>query len=350
MPSRLTVAMPIAIGWRILVFAAGVFAVGWLGALRGKVSARAYGQTLFARDGARARLADIHKEVDHVFCATDLHAGEHFYFSGRFVGAYRFGVGTPAELPLDVAVQASAAFPGAFPVAWLRLSRFDLKGGRKEADGTRALALVDGGVYDNMGDQWAQGLANRSRGWAKAAQLRPADELVVVSASAGLAFGKVGSLRLPLIGAVLTLLRDKSVLYDNGNSVRREALVSRFNLAAKKGRGLRGSLVHIEQSPFLVPNAYEHADDYWPEQAERARAAKALLLAGETDADTWKKIAEDDALVPTTLFALSPAVTARLLYHSYVLAMVDLHVILGYPLLDLPAPERFERMLAGATA
>src|SRR5436190_15312927 len=76
--------LPIAIGWRILVFAAGVFAVGWLGALRGKVSARAYGQTLFARDGARARLADIHKEVDHVFCATDLHAGEHFYFSGRF--------------------------------------------------------------------------------------------------------------------------------------------------------------------------------------------------------------------------------------------------------------------------
>jgi hypothetical protein len=170
----------------------------------------------------------------------------------------------------------------------------------------------------------------------------------VISASGGLAFGSVWNLRLPLVGGLLTLLRDKSVLYDNGNSVRREELVSRFNLAAKKGRGLNGSLVHIEQSPFLVPDSYENAGDYWPDRTERARAAKALLLTGPTDAASWEKIAEANARVHTTLFALSREDTARLLYHAYVLAMVDLHVILGYPLLDLPAPERFEDMVRSA--
>jgi hypothetical protein len=337
--------LPIPIGFRILVFAVGLVVLGWLGALRGRVSARAYGQTLFSREDGRTRLAEIHTGLDHVFCATDLHAGEHFYFSGRFVGAYRFGVGEPADLPLDVAVQASAAFPGAFPVSWVRLGPFDLSGGPEED--TRTLALVDGGVYDNMGDQWGQGLARRSEEWAQTADLEPADELVVVSASAGLAFGSVWKLRLPLLGGLLTLLRDKSVLYDNGNSVRREALVSRFNLAAKKGRGLNGSLVHIEQSPFLVPKAYEEADGYWPERAQRARAAKQRLLAGATTETAWDEIAKANARVKTTLFALSREDTARLLYHAYVLAMADLHVILGYPLLDeLPELSRFEQMLA----
>ena len=342
--------LPIDIGYRVLVFAAGVIVLGWFGALRGRVTGRAYGHTLFTREGSRAGLADIHTGVDHVFCATDLHAGEHFYFSGRFVGAYRFGVGTPGDLPLYTAVQASSAFPGVFPVTWVRLSRFGLAGGRPEAAGTKALALHDGGVYDNMGDQWGQGLEQRAAGWAGAASLQPADELVVVSASAGLQFGKVWNLRLPLLGGVLTLLRDKSVLYDNGNSVRRQELVSRFDLAEREGKGLRGSLVHIEQSPFRVADAYAGADREWPERAQRARDALALLLKDEADETKcrarWKKIAEADAAVPTTLLPFSKKVTAQLLYHAYVVAMVDLHVILDYPLRDLPPASRFEEMLA----
>jgi hypothetical protein len=51
-------------------------------------------------------------------------------------------------------------------------------------------------------------------------------------------------------------------------------------------------------------------------------------------------------MVPTTLLPFSKKVTARLLYHAYVLAMIDLHVILDYPLLDLPPASRFEQMLA----
>jgi predicted acylesterase/phospholipase RssA len=338
--------LPIAAGLRVLVFLAGLVVLGWFAALRGRVTARALGHTLFNHDGRHTRLADIHKSVDHVICATDLHAGEHVYFSGGFVGAYRFGVGHPGDLPLRSAVQASAAFPGVFPVTWMRMKQFGFRGGQPEAAGTKLLALHDGGVYDNMGDQWGQGLEGRAKAWAPlGVELQTADELVVISGSAGLPFGKVGTLRLPLLGGLLTLLRDKSVLYDNGNSVRRQELVARFDFAEREGKGLRGALVHITQSPFRVADLFAHADEQWPERAARARAVLEGPLAGQ-DRDAWQKSADANALVPTTLVALSQEVTARLLYHAYVLAMVNLHVILDYPLVEMPGPERFRQMVA----
>jgi predicted acylesterase/phospholipase RssA len=342
--------LPIAVGLRVLVFVAGLLVISGVYGLIGRVTARALDHTLFSPGGSPTRLADVHTAVDHVLCATDLHAGEHVYFSGRFVGAYRFGIGRPGDLPLSTAVQASAAFPGVFPVTWLRTARFGFEGGQPEAAGTKALALHDGGVYDNMGDQWGQGLQPRARDWAKlGTELKGADELVVVSASAGLEFGKVGRLRLPLIGYLLTLLRDEAVLYDNGNSVRREELVARFDLAAREGKGLRGALVHILQSPFRVADAFAGADASWPERAAAATEALALMLDGAPDPDAvrreWAEVARENALVATTLLALGPDVTARLLLHSYVLAMVNLHVILGYPLLAMPTEERFRAML-----
>ena len=42
--------------------------------------------------------------------------------------------------------------------------------------------------------------------------------------------------------------------------------------------------------------------------------------------------------------------SAALLEHSYVLAMCNLHVLLGYPLLALPAKERFEALTEPAVA
>jgi hypothetical protein len=156
----------------------------------------------------------------------------------------------------------------------------------------------------------------------------------------------VARLGIPWIGELLTLLRDKSVLYDNGNSVRRRELVARFDLAALEGTGLRGSLVHIPQSPFKVPRAFE-SSAAWPDRAERAQAALAHLSAetAESEAD-WVGIAKANTAVPTTLVGLKTDVTARLLRHAYVLAMVNLHVILGYPLRPIPSADEFESLVA----
>lgn len=331
--------------WKLLACGAGALLLGWLLALRGRVCARAFAKTLFRSGWRPTRLADVHTGVDHVICATDLHAGEHVYFSGRFVYAYRFGLGSPGRIGLHRVVQASAAFPGAFPVAWMRTAPFSFNSlGR-----ARSLALHDGGVYDNMADQWAHGLQRRNERGPSG--FRNADELIVVNASAGRAWGSVWRMRLPWLGELFTLLRDKSVLYDNGNSVRRRELVSRFDLAEREGQGLRGALVHIPQNPFTIPGYFAERAEMWPERAERALAAQAHLLDGSANPgaahDEWDRVARANAAVPTTLAGLPSSVVARLMRHAYVLAMANLHVILGYPLLPIPPMEYFHDLTTG---
>lgn len=341
--------LPLPVPLRALVFALGLLVVAWLAGLRGRVCTWAFDRTLFRPQGSSTRLDSIRDGVDHVFCATDLHAGEHVYFSKRFVCSYRFGNGVPGDIKLSTVVQASAAFPGAFPVSWLPVSRHEFRGGAQpEAAKTRRLALVDGGVYDNMADQWSQALSDRVRRIPQPpTRFREAAQLVVVNSSAGLEWGALRSLRLPLLGELLALLRDKSVLYDNGNSVRRRALIARFSQAEKDGVGIEGALVHIPQSPFKVPKTFLTARGA---RGDRARAALELLTVAEKTAAAearWAAVAKQNSAVATTLVGFDVPTTARLLHHAYVLAMVNLHVILGYPLLEMPSKARFERIARG---
>jgi predicted acylesterase/phospholipase RssA len=336
--------MPLELWLRALLFLAGLLLVGWAARLRGAVCGRAFAKTLYTPPGVRrpTRLRELNTGIDHVLCATDLHAGEHVYFSGQFVCAYRFGYGQPGDLPLHTAVQASAAFPGPLPARWLRTSRHSFQQPQDQAASrSKYLVLVDGGVYDNMGDQWAQGLATRKQRWPGLADaLREPDELIVVNASAGLRFKTTALLRMPWIGELLTLIRDKDVLYDNGTSVRRQALIARFQLSELEGRGLHGALVHIPQTPYTVPRAFEH-DSTNPARAQRARAA--LNALGDAEQE-WRSIAKANSEVRTVLSALGTDVAARLLHHAYVLAMINLHVLLDYPLLPIPDRARFEQL------
>lgn len=342
--------LPVDPKWQVLACLAGVLFLGWYVGMRGRICGRAFAKTLFTRQRRPTRLDEIHNQVEHVICATDLHAGEHVYFSGRFVYGYRFGLGQPGDLGLYRAVQASAAFPGAFPVSWMRTARFAFADGQPEGAGTSSLALHDGGVYDNMADQWAHGLERRLERCGDV--FCDADELIVANASAGLAWASVKRLHLPWAGELFGLLRDKSVLYDNGNSVRRRELVARFDLADREGRGLRGALVHIPQSPFTVPDAFEKESSPWPKRAERAKVAQAHLLQESSDPAAtraeWRRIATANAAVSTTLVGLSRKVTARLVHHAYVLAMVNLHVILDYPLVPIPRAEDLEALIEQA--
>lgn len=337
--------LPLPLWVRVLLFFAGLLVTGVVLQLRAVVVGRAFAATLFSPERSPSRLDQIHQEIDHVICATDLHAGEHVYFSGGFVCSYRFGFGEPGDLPLHVAVQASAGYPGGMNARWLRTARHHFqRPGDPAAARTRYLVLVDGGVYDNMGDQWAQGLGTRKERLRPLAdRLQEPDELIVVNASAGMTFGGTASLGLPLIGEITTLLRDKSVLYDNGTSVRREALVARFRLAELEGRGLRGALVHIPQTPYVVPDAFVRDTD--PVRAARARAVLDRLGDDEATRNDWKKIAAANSTVGTVLWDIGISVGARLMRHAYVLAMINTHVILGYPLLDVPDQAHFEAML-----
>lgn len=71
--------------------------------------------------------------------------------------------------------------------------------------------------------------------------------------------------------------------------MRREALVARFRLAELQQQGLRGVLVHIPQTPYVVADAF--ANDADPARAARARAALAKLGDTPASRNEWTSIA-----------------------------------------------------------
>jgi NTE family protein len=137
------------------------------------------------------RVADLPKGLQVILTSTDLVSGRAFRVSRDFVGSWQFGYArTPPGLSLASALAASTAVPFLFPPVALRTDGLGLK------DGTPAeLALVDGGVYDNLGLEWFQGW---DRGRPSAA--REVDFVLVVDASGplrtqGERYGWLGSLR-----------------------------------------------------------------------------------------------------------------------------------------------------------
>ena len=106
-----------------------------------------------------AFLTAVDRSVHHVFCTTNLASGTQAYLSPRVVSCYRLGTGTPkSTLRLSTAMQVSSAFPGGFNAR--RLTSADLFAG---AANDAVADLVDGGVYDNMGDQWELGWEDRRK-------------------------------------------------------------------------------------------------------------------------------------------------------------------------------------------
>lgn len=337
-------------GWRLAAFAAGVLITAWLAARRGAVCAQALRHTLFDAPGGATRMADLQRPVSHVLCSTDLRTGRAVYMSSPFVYGHGLGVAAPGTLALHRAVQASACFPGGFPPA-----QFDVRGMTFNDTATGAparrqpgrLVLVDGGVYDNMADQWVRGLHARKQRWpALETLVSEPDTLVVVNAAARQEWAPFHA-RLPLWSEIAALVRDMNVLYENTTAVRRQDLVERFDEAQRSGQGLRGALVMIRQSPYDIAGYFagDEVRTQWPERAARADAVLAALAS--EGREHWRELTRRSCKVPTTLRALGEAAGTELVRHGYVLAMANMHVILGAPLLDLPPPARFAALVAG---
>jgi hypothetical protein len=300
---------------------------------RGRICGSAYAATLF---GGRPPLDGIARDrIDHVLCATHMNAGEHMYFSGRFVYAYRFGWAQPGDLPLHVAVQASTALPGAFPPRWIRTRSLyrDEAGSRP-----RWIALVDGGVYDNMADQWLSGLEARRD---VPAGVQQPEMMIIANASASMQLEAVGSLRWPLIGEILALKRDTSIMYDNSASIRKSDLIDRFDAHAQAPEAScarPGVLLDIASDPFAAAEYFKDAAAVWPERAQRAVA----VLTKKPD--DWISDAAWAAGVGTNLSKLGVDTSARLLRHAYLLAAMNLHLFAGFRLIDPPDLSEFEAL------
>ncbi len=336
---------------RLLTFGAGLALWGWFAGKRGAVCARAFNKTLFSPQGRSTRLSELAKSgLDHVICSTEFRSSEQVYFAGDFVYSYALGHGKPADMLLAHAVQASAAYPGGFPPATLPAKRHDFTGAPRFPNGPSAppdyMVLTDGGVYDNMGDEWARGFAKRITWWKELVHGRtPPNQLVVVNSSARVPWSPFRRRFIPLIGEVLALLRVMDVMFINTTNVRRQVIFDSYNPAdPEKASMLPSVLVQISQSPFLVPDSY--AKETAP-VGQRARDVLDFLSAGPSR-EAWAQIARDNSAVATTLSKMGADVSARLIYQGYVVMMCNLHVFFGddFPLQsDELAIERFRRLI-----
>lgn len=324
---------------RLLVLLATLLVWGWILGIRGRVCACAFQTTLYSPNGRATKLADLKiPDLDHVICSTEFRSAEQVYFAGDFVYSYALGYGVPGDLPLARAVQASAAFPGGFPPSTLSASPHKFAGTPPtDAGGApqplSKIVLTDGGVYDNMGEQWARGFAERIGRCPNLGNGRQAPEqLVVVNASARVPWSPFRQRLFPLLGELAALLRVNNILYINTTNVRRQVIVDSFNPAdPTRVAGIPSVLVQIAQSPFRVATSFAKGADA---VGERGREVLKFLGSGPSEAD-WTKIARENAKVATSLSKFGPEVTARLIYQGYVVAMCNLHVLFGpeYPLI-----------------
>jgi predicted acylesterase/phospholipase RssA len=335
------------------VFTAAVVAAGLaltMLFLRGPIFRAAYDKILFKGQ----TLASLPTDIEHVFCATDLQFGEHVYLSKRFLYSYRQGVGEPRDTLLADAVAASASFPGAFPPIVLSRSSHAFEAGAADPPPKR-LVLLDGGIYDNMADQWFAGTTKRLSGEdgdanseARANRLRNVvalkenpHELIVVNASPAFERKEIEHAWWPW-SEIQLLVRMIFALDDNATSLRRQMLISSTTPGSERDSR---TLVHIGTNPEATVRFVERSTRTSAEKKQRAATARRLLttLGTNIGASKWADLVDRNKDVDTVLDPLGTACIADLVQHAYVLSAVQCHVFLGYPL----PPEREWESLFG---
>ena len=309
------------------------------------------------------------RPVHHVFCTTNLRTGNNLYLSNRLTWGFPAIFGPAGTNTLANAVQASACLPGAF------LARTtNVLDGKPEGE----VVVSDGGVYDNMADQWEWGFPNRVK-YAEekvaggpellaAAQPAAASHIVVVNASRGMEGTSAKVVKPGLKGEVASALGAKDVLYDVSTATRRRLLVEMFARARRDpGDGPGGMLVHIGTSPYSTIGSFAR---FGGDLGGRAVAVRDVLDRA-TDLDLglepgtgtpearkahWDAITAANASVATTLAPLERlevGSTASLLHHAWVLARVSGHIFFAWGDADISKVDdwrrpRFDRMVAAS--
>jgi predicted acylesterase/phospholipase RssA len=249
--------------------------------------------------------------VMHVLVATDLLSGEPIYFSSKFVHRKPYGWSTPEQIRTAEALYSSAAFPAVFPPKKLKTSRLRFQDGDMPGPLPRTLRPADGGVYNNLGNDWFENLKKQSQ--ASPSLLWPFGELsveplmietknvIIVNAGAR-------SRRLQRLGP-FPLARIMSVLYDN-TARPRVKLIRAENLP----------LIDIEQTPSTLANSLAELD------GDVGRLAKALITKFDSRAnDFWADFGRDTAGAKTKLSGAGRRVAARLMLHGYLSSLALLH-------------------------
>ena len=104
-------------------------------------------QDVFTRILGDARICEPKRDLHVIVNACDLRSGSAFRFGSDESGCSRYGRLTDNNVPVALAVAASAAYPVALPALDVRWNFTDRNGNVS----TERLLLTDGGVFDNLG-------------------------------------------------------------------------------------------------------------------------------------------------------------------------------------------------------
>jgi hypothetical protein len=279
----------------------------------------------------------------HVICATELQSGVHAYFTDRLIANYAYGVSrATATIPLARAVQSSAALPGAFgpqrmPVK--DLGFVDPETGKASAR-HQDMVLLDGGVYDNMAEQWFVGLADRKVRWSAPLDqggtfsqlIEDVDQVIIANASAGWTWRDLGGrfARISrLAREVAALGRAQAILYNTVGRRRRAHLFDSWQSLGVDA----GTFVEVDQNPRArIP------------PGDQFDSLRSRLDALGLDESAWKQVVKTSNSYPTVLRRISPEDARSILWHAYVNAAVAAEVHLGRPIppeVSLPKIEEF---------
>lgn len=266
----------------------------------------------------------------HVICATEMQSGLHAFFTDSFVYSYSFGVSTQVDkVPLAFAVQASAALPGGFAPRRLNTAPLSLQpAGEAPAPGAcRPMVLLDGGVYDNMADQWFMGMRRRRERFPSklAGQLSEVEDLIVANASTGWSWRPFGwfALRIREIREIKAIGSTQSVMYNTIGRRRRAHLIDYWNLNTE----LRGAFVEVNDNPA--------------ERAQEALQERILEIAPD---EGWEALVERSRTYPTVLRRIDHSDAMGIMWHAYLLTGLAVNRFFGIPLApdQLPFLEEFE--------
>jgi uncharacterized membrane protein YeaQ/YmgE (transglycosylase-associated protein family) len=306
----------------------------------------------FARPGRPdPELRQIDSTVNHVYCTTDLESGQALFFAPRFAYGFRHGLADMQHNPLTVAAvtQASAAVPPGFPPVALEVVGFQRSPGHSTDDAVASrdrhqqVKLSDGGVYDNLGDEWEVGFENRARLFPHLTTIQqPANVLLVADASRRFGWQPFSTSGF-VAREVRALSRNLDIQHAATTTRRRHDLYQQFRSTRREAGEHRGALVMIDDSPVDVCTAASSSND--PEL--NGRAERALeFLSGRRSADEWRQLSDRCSHVPTTLGPLTTPVTLDLLELAFTSTMVELFVYLDLGELRAFPREVFERQLA----
>jgi len=245
------------------------------------------------------KVAELPPGLQIVLTSTDLVSGRAFRVSRDFIGGWQFGYApTPPGLSLGTTIAASTAVPFLFPPVPLRTRDLGLN------DGTPPeLALVDGGVYDNLGLEWFQGW---DRG--RPALAREVDFVLVVDASGPL------TVNAKRYGWVTSLHRSQQAQYAQTRASRVRWFVDQLIAGT-----MHGLYIPIDRDPAaFVPPSHVTA---LPQVADGALPTGFASALGGLRTDLDRFLPEEATL---------------LMYHAYWTAHVRLRHI--RPELAVAAP------------